>query len=195
MSKPNEYDADAEAALVRRIAEKRDRAAFAALFEHYAGRIKAFMMRSGASADMAEEAVQEAFLAVWRRAETFDPERASVAAWVFTIARNKRIDMLRRGARAELDPNDPSFVPDPPEPPDVVLSSERRDSAVREALTELGEDQRIVVQLSFFEGRPHSEIAEMLSLPLGTVKSRLRLAFGRLRAALDVHRGENSGQG
>ncbi len=178
-----------------RIARSRDRAAFALLFERYSGPVKAFMMRSGATPDVADEAVQEAFLAVWRRAETFDPLRASVAAWVFTIARNKRIDMIRRGARPEVDPLDPSFVPDPPEQPDAALSSGRRDAAVREALAELGEDQRIVVQLSFFEGRPHSEIAEALSLPLGTVKSRLRLAFGRLRGVLDAHKAENSGQG
>lgn len=171
-------------ALVLRIATTRDRGAFALLFSRYAGRLKAFMIRSGANSETAEEAVQEAFLAVWRRAETFDPEKASAAAWIFAIARNKRVDLLRRGARPEPDANDPSFLPDPPAQPDAALADGRRDAAVRDALETLTGDQRQVVQLSFYEGRAHSEIAEQLAIPLGTVKSRLRLAFGRLRAAL-----------
>jgi RNA polymerase sigma-70 factor (ECF subfamily) len=191
LTDPEQNDPGGDAALMARIAGSRDRAAFAALFERYAGRVKAFMIRSGAAPDAAEEAVQEAFISVWRRAETFDAARASVAAWIFAIARNKRVDMLRRGARPEPDPTDPSFLPDPPEQPDAALSGVRRDAAVREALGGLTEDQRVVVHLSFYEGRPHSEIAEMLGLPLGTVKSRLRLAFGRLRGALDAHRDDD----
>lgn len=167
-----------------KIAQTRDRQAFAALFQRYAARLKAFMIRSGAAPDAADEAVQEAFLAIWRRAETFDPSRASAAAWIFTIARNKRVDLLRRGARPEPDANDPSFQPDPPARPEDALSGARRDEIVRRALDDLNEDQRIVVLLSFYEGRAHSEIADRLGIPLGTVKSRLRLAFGRLRAAL-----------
>ncbi len=142
------------------------------------------MIRSGAAPDEADEAAQETLLAVWRRAETFDPARASAAAWLFAIARNKRVDLLRRGARPEPDPEDPLFKPDPEPSADRALSAERRDEAVRAALSELTEDQRAVVALSFYEGCAHSEIAERLAIPLGTVKSRLRLAFGKLRGAL-----------
>lgn len=173
-----------EAALLARIASARDRAAFALLFERYATRIKAYLIRSGAAADAAEEAAQETMLAVWRRAETFDERRASAPAWIFAIARNKRVDLIRRGARPEPDPDDPSFRPDPPAAAETALSNQRRDDLVREALAALSEEQREVVALSFYEGLAHPEIAERLGLPLGTVKSRLRLAFGKLRTAL-----------
>ncbi|MEL6316032.1 MAG: sigma-70 family RNA polymerase sigma factor [Pseudomonadota bacterium] len=172
----------------------RDRAAFRAVFDRYASRIKAFMMRDGAAPDVAEEAAQEALLAVWRRAETFDPSRASAAAWVFAIARNKRVDLFRRGARPAPDPEDPSFQPDPEPTPEQAFGDEARDRRVRAALADLTSEQRAVVLMSFYEGRPHSEIADMLDIPLGTVKSRLRLAFGRLRKALgDAFADELSG--
>ena len=177
----SEFD---DAALIRRIARVKDKAAFAELFQRYGLKLKAFMIRSGAAADVAEEAAQETLLAVWRRAETFDPERASATAWLFAIARNKRIDLLRRGARPEPDPDDPSYRPDPEPSSDQRLSAERRDQAVRAALIELTPDQREVVMLSFYVGCAHAEISERLNIPLGTVKSRLRLAFGKLRAAL-----------
>lgn len=178
-------DADvADIELVRRIAEHRDRTAFKILFERYGLKVKAFMIRSGAAPDAADEAAQETMLAVWRRAETFNPERASVPAWLFAIARNKRVDLLRRGARPEPDPEDPSFRPDPDPSPDRRLGEARRDAVVRAALAQLSEDQRRVVMLSFYEGCAHSEISDRLGVPLGTVKSRLRLAFGKLRAAL-----------
>lgn len=173
-----------DAALISRIAQAKDKAAFAELFRRYGLKLKAFMIRSGAAPDVAEEAAQETLIAVWRRAETFDPERASATAWLFAIARNKRIDLLRRGARPEPDPEDPSYRPDPEPPSDQRLAAERRDQAVRAALVELTADQREVVMLSFYAGCAHAEISDRLDIPLGTVKSRLRLAFGKLRAAL-----------
>lgn len=172
--------------LLARVAAARDRAAFRVLFERYAGKLRAFLIRGGAAPEEAEEATQEALTILWRRAETFDPERASAAAWIFTIARNRRIDLLRRGARPQPDPDDPLFQPDPPEPAEATLAKERRDAAVRAALSELGQEQLRIVRLSFFEGLAHAEIAERLGVPLGTVKSRLRLAFRHLRRRLGV---------
>ncbi|MEO1331391.1 MAG: sigma-70 family RNA polymerase sigma factor [Pseudomonadota bacterium] len=178
-------------ALIVRIALRRDRIAFSELFRRFGLKVKAFMIRSGAAPDEADEAAQETLLAVWRRAETFDPDRASAAAWLFAIARNKRVDLLRRGARPEPDPEDPLFKQEPTPPADHALSAERRDAAVRDALAALSADQREVVLLSFYQGCAHSEIAERLGIPLGTVKSRLRLAFGKLRNALgDAFRDE-----
>lgn len=173
-----------DAQLIRRIAEERDKAAFSLLFKRYGLKLKAFMIRSGAAPDAADEAAQETLLAVWRRAETFDPTRASAPAWLFAIARNKRVDLLRRGARPEPDAEDPTFRPEPEPTPDNRLAAQRRDEAVRAALSELSEDQRQVVILSFYEGCAHSEISERIGAPLGTVKSRLRLAFSKLRGAL-----------
>jgi len=163
------------------IATRRDRAAFAALFEHFAPRIKAYLMRSGSDAETAEELVQEALLTVWRRADTFDASQASVATWVFTIARNKRIDGLRRMRRPELDPQDPALVPNEERPADDLLSASQSAAVLREAIKTLPAEQMEMLRMAFFEDKPHSQIAEETDVPLGTVKSRLRLAMGRLR--------------
>jgi RNA polymerase sigma-70 factor (ECF subfamily) len=173
--------------LVRAVATRRDREAFARLFDHYAPRLKSFLIRQGADDTQAEDIAQETMLAVWRKAEMFDPAKASAGTWIFTIARNLRIDAIRKARRPEFDPNDPAFVPDPERPADEVMDADRMGRKIREALSELPEEQATVVRLSFFEDKPHAEIAEQLSLPLGTVKSRLRLAMRRIKSIL----GEN----
>ncbi|MEL6578004.1 MAG: sigma-70 family RNA polymerase sigma factor, partial [Pseudomonadota bacterium] len=134
--------------------------------------------------DEAEEGAQEVMVTLWRRAGQFDSSKAAVSTWLFTIARNKRIDMLRRQRRPEPDANDPMFAPDPVESAEVSLAGEARDRRVRRALLALSEDQLAVVRLAFFSGLSQSEIAERLGTPLGTVKSRLRLSFRRLRETL-----------
>jgi RNA polymerase sigma-70 factor (ECF subfamily) len=169
-------------ALLLRVAQ-RDREAFATLFGRYAGRIKAFLMRAGFPAAEADEGAQEVMLAIWRRAATFDPVRAGAATWIFAVARNRRVDMLRR-RRPEPDPADPQFRPDPLDPADRLAERAARDSAVRAALADLPSEQRALVRLAFYEGLTHSEAAQAMELPLGTVKSRLRLAMGRMRGAL-----------
>jgi RNA polymerase sigma-70 factor (ECF subfamily) len=169
---------------LRAIAERRDRAAFAALFEQYAGRITAWLMRTGAAPDVAQDLAQETMVAVWRKAASFDPARASASAWIFAIARNRRIDRIRKERRSESASYYDDIDAEEPELPDAALSAAERTGRVREALEALGEEQRQVVRLSFFEERPHAEIAELLALPLGTVKSRIRLAMKRLRDIL-----------
>jgi len=170
--------------LLARIGATQDREAFAELFRRYAGRIRAFLLKSGAEPGAADETTQEVFVSVWRRAGGYDPARASAATWLYAITRNRRIDMIRRRSRPEPDPDDPLFAPDPPVPPERALSNETRDDAVRQALEDLPEAQRSIVLMAFYEGLTHAEIAAAVDLPLGTVKSRLRLAFGRLRDAL-----------
>ena len=172
--------------LVVAIAERQDREAFAALFTLFAGRIKAWVMRAGAPAEIAEEIAQETLLTVWRKASLYDPARATVSAWVFTIARNVRIDRLRKDMRARQHLQYELIECDQEEPdrPDGLLDAAQREARVRTALESLPEEQVRIVRLSFFDGRPHSEIAEHLGIPLGTVKSRLRLAMGRLRQSL-----------
>ncbi len=171
-------------ALLVAIAATRDKQMFARLFEYFAPRLKAYLMRQGTDGATAEELAQEAMLSVWRRAESFDPEKASAATWIYTIVRNLRIDGLRKLRRPEFDVTDPAFVPDPPPQPDDVMQSEQVERRVRDALRQLPEEQAVVVRLSFFEDKPHAEIAAQLSLPLGTVKSRLRLAMRRLQPLL-----------
>ena len=172
-----------EAAL-RRIALAQDRAAFERLFLHFAPRIKSYLLRSGATAQQAEDLAQEAMLMVWRKAAQFDPARASAATWIFTIARNLRIDLIRRERHPGFDPADPQLAP-----PDIALADADVEAVqdartVQAALRDLPSDQAAVIALFFFSDKPHSEIAAELNIPLGTVKSRLRLAMARLRAQL-----------
>ena len=170
--------------LLARIGAAQDRDAFAELFRRYAGRIKGLLMRSGAAAGEADETTQEVFVSVWRRASSYDPAKASAATWLFAVTRNRRIDLIRRSKRPEPDPDDPLFAPDPPASAERELSEQSRDEAVRRALEDLPDSQRGIVRMAFYEALTHAEIATREDLPLGTVKSRLRLAFGRLRNAL-----------
>lgn len=170
--------------LLLAVAQGRDRVAFTELFRHFAPRLKAYLMRLGAEAGAAEELAQEAMIMVWRRAETFDPAQASVGTWIFRIARNKRIDALRRERRPEFDPADPCLQPDPAPAADGQLERGQSDERVRQALRTLPPEQAEVVRMAYFEDKAHGTIAEETELPLGTVKSRLRLAMGRLRKAL-----------
>ena len=157
-----------------------DRLAFEALFRHFAPRVKAYLLRLGASSAVAEDLAQEALLSVWRKARLFDPAKASAATWIFTIARNLRIDAMRRERRPEFDPNDPAFVPDQDPQADAGLIRGDDEARLREAIGRLSPEQAKVVELSFFADKPHSLIAKELGLPLGTVKSRLRLAMSRI---------------
>ncbi len=172
------------AACIAAIAARQDRQAFAALFASYAPRIKTYLMRGGASAAVAEELAQETLLMVWRKAASFDPARAGASGWIFAIARNLRIDRLRRERRAALETYEALDFGEEPEQPDRALMAVERDARVRTALGVLPPEQMQVVELSFFVGKPHAEIAADLGIPLGTVKSRLRLAMGRLREML-----------
>lgn len=176
---------EAMAALVEAIASRRDRAAFVGLFGYYAPRVKSYLRRLRVEERQAEDLVQDVMLSVWRKAELFDASKASVGTWIFTIARNRFIDTVRREKRPEPDIHDPSLMPDAPRPADDMLMSIETGRRIHAAMATLPRDQAEVVSLSFLDGLAHSEIAEQLQIPLGTVKSRLRLAFGRLRNGLE----------
>ena len=178
-------DAAHFADLIESIAETKNREAFAALFAHFAPRLKGYLMRLGASDGQAEEVAQEAMLTVWRKAALFDRKKAAASTWIFTIARNRRIDILRRQKFPEIDADDPTLVPDMPAQPDEEVIGQREGATVRAALEKLPPEQRELVRLAFYNGWSHSKIAEDTNLPLGTVKSRLRLAFARLRNELE----------
>ena len=168
------------AVLIARIASHQDREAFAAQFGLYAPKVKAFKQRQGTTSELAEDIAQEVLLTVWRKASFFDPSRAAVSAWIFAIARNLRIDRLRRDQRAKLHQVYELVEPEAPPRPDGLLDIGERERRVSDALAELPAEQLQVVKLSFFEGHAHGDIARILEIPLGTVKSRLRLAVGRL---------------
>ncbi len=170
--------------LIALIGSAQDRAAFTELFNRYAGRIKAFLIRSGASHGEAEEAAQEVMVTIWRKASMFDPAKAGASTWIYTIARNRRIDLLRRARRPEGLADEPILQADPVVSPEANVAASGRDARIREAIQALPPDQKTVITLAFFSGLTHGEIAAALDVPLGTVKSRLRLSFGKLREEL-----------
>lgn len=162
--------------------DRQDQAAFAELFAHFAPRVKAFLIRSGMDAAQAEECTQEVMAALWTKAHLFDPARASVSTWVYTIARNRRIDVARRDRRPE--PEDLPWGPEAePDQEDVLLLQQESENLGR-AIATLPEKQRDLIEKAFYGDLSHSEIAEITGLPLGTIKSRIRLALDRLRHAL-----------
>jgi RNA polymerase sigma-70 factor (ECF subfamily) len=173
-------EAEDWSASVVAIARSRDKARFSELFLFFAPRLKAFFIRLGVPPGAAEDLAQEVMLTVWRKASYFDPTRASAATWIFTIARNLRIDLKRREQKPALTEDDLDYL-DEPDPGERTLALER-EQRVRTALAELPGEQADVIRLSFFEDRPHAEIAQSLDIPLGTVKSRIRLAMNRLRS-------------
>lgn len=174
------------------VARRRDREAFARLFAHFAPRLKAYLMKSGAPAPAADDFAQDAMLTVWRKAELFDPSRARAATWIFTIARNRRIDVMRRDGRTLPLPQVELEEEEEPERPDSLFESRQDAGRVRSALGVLTPDQAEVIRLAFFHDLSHAEVAQSLSLPLGTVKSRIRMAMIRLRRVLEQSTGEES---
>lgn len=184
VSRPAHAESGTLADQLEAVARSADREAFAALFRTFQPRIRAYLMRLGSDPAHADELVQETMVTVWRRAGTFDRRQAAVATWLFTIARNKRIDALRRERRPEFDPNDPALVPGPEPLPDAQLDASQRQERVRAAIRTLPEEQAALLRQAFVDGLSHREIAERTGLPLGTVKSRLRLAMGHLRKSL-----------
>jgi len=167
-----------------------DRQAFAVLFKHFAPRIATYLARAGTPAATAEELAQEAMVVLWRKAASFDPARAGASTWVFTIARNLRIDRHRRGGDAD-DAGDSAAADldahaDPAASPEEALDARQRERLIRAALRRLSPEQARVLHLSYFAESAHAEIARELSIPLGTVKSRIRLAMINLRRLIDA---------
>src|SRR5207248_1649469 len=173
---------------VAAVRQYRDRAAYGLLFQYFAPRIVGFMARAGVGPADAEEIAQETMVAVWRKAELYDPAQAAVSTWIFTIARNLRVDLARRATRARdgaagLAPE--AGLVDSAE--SATLAGER-EAKVRQALAALSREQALVLRLSFFSEKPHTEIARELGIPLGTVKSRVRLAMAKIRPLLETER-------
>ncbi|MEO1151253.1 MAG: sigma-70 family RNA polymerase sigma factor [Pseudomonadota bacterium] len=166
------------------VAQTRSKKAFGEVFAYFGPRVKGYMMRARVPAEQAEDIAQETLLKVWRKAHLFDPSKATASTWIFTIARNLRIDAIRKQARPQLDPDDPGLKPAEEPQADELTERAERDARIRDALHILPDAQQDVVKLFFFEDEPHSVIAQRLDLPLGTVKSRLRLAFDKIRKEL-----------
>lgn len=183
----SKLSADRAAELVEAIAERRDRQAFAELYRYYLPRLKGFLMRGGADVDAAQEAAQEALILLWRKAATFNRHRASVGSWLFTIARNKRIDLVRSHRQRTIETDDwLAFYSPMNEEPDAGLPAAQLAERLRTLLHKLPANQQLVIRKAFVEDKTHAVIAEELGLPLGTVKSRIRMSLQRLRAAMEL---------
>lgn len=177
MSKRSEWVAEIYA-----IRDNQDSQAFASLFNHFAPRVKAFLMKSGSSPEFSEECVQEVMATLWRKAHMFDPTKASVSTWIFTIARNRKIDMIRKQRRPE--PEELPWGPEQEPPAEETMSLAQETEQLAAAIADLPEKQRSLIERAYFGDLSHSEIAAETGLPLGTIKSRIRLALERLRHAM-----------
>lgn len=167
---------------ILRIRDDQDKAAFAAMFRHFAPRVKAFLMKSGADASLAEECTQDVMATLWHKAHLFDPARASAATWIFTIARNRRIDVIRKLKRPE--PEDLPWGPEAEPDQADSLAIQQETERLGKAIAALPEKQRLLIRKAYFGDLSHREIAAETGLPLGTIKSRIRLALDRLRHAM-----------
>lgn len=169
-------------ACIHRVRVHQDAAAFAEIFRHFAPRVKAFLIKSGASETLAEECTQEVMATVWNKAHMYDPARASAATWIFTIARNRKIDLLRKQRRPE--PEDLPWGPEAEPDQADVMSLQQESEKLSRAIADLPDKQRDLIERAYFGDLSHTEIAEQTGLPLGTIKSRIRLALDRLRQAM-----------
>lgn len=167
------------------VAKTKSKTAFADLFNECAPRVKAFMLKRGCDNSTAEELAQMTFVTVWRKAHMYDPQKAPALTWIFTIARNLHIDMVRKENRPEPSAEDPFFKPEPDPSADMMIAAKQDAHGLRKAIAQLTAEQQEVLKLSFYEDKSHGEIAASLGQPLGTVKSRIRLALKKIRDTLD----------
>ena len=171
-------------ALMAAVAEHQDVDAYQLLYKHFVPKVRAYMCKIGSDRAFADEMAQEAMLTVWRKARLFDPARGQASTWIYTIARNVRIDALRRGPRPIFDPTDPAFVPEDEPAADVAFERQQDADRLRVAMASLKPDEIKTLRLSFFDDMAHPAIAAALGIPIGTVKSRIRNACLKLRAIL-----------
>jgi RNA polymerase sigma factor (sigma-70 family) len=171
--------------LIQKIGTHKDKQAFVEIFNYFAPRLKSFLMKGSLTPDQAEELVQETMISVWDKAQSFDPKFASASTWIFTIARNKKIDAFRKKARSQIDPNDPFFSIKEGEDISDAYDDRQQSLKIAQSLKKLPPEQADLIRKSFFEDLAHNEIAKQSKLPLGTVKSRIRLALERLRKDLN----------
>ena len=171
-------------ACMTRIANDRDKSAFAELFDHYAPQIRAYSLARDPGADLvADDLVQEVMTRVWLKASKYNSNLANLNTWIFTLARNCRIDYLRRNSRyvTEIDPTDIfNDMEDEGPGPFQMAQQGRAEESIRAGLQELPREQAEILTKVYLEGKSHQQTSEELKLPLGTVKSRVRLALKKL---------------
>jgi len=175
---------DTAETLALRVAEHRDMHAFRLLFAHFAPRIKSFLLKQKINGETAEDLTQEVMVTLWQKAHMFDPAKARLSTWMFRIARNKFIDKVRRQKYIEVDVDDHIQAMEAPEKTDTAVIQNQGRARIMSAMDVLKPELRSIIELSFYQDLSHSQISEQLGLPLGTVKSRMRIAFQKLRIEL-----------
>ncbi len=179
----NDNKIDKYSKLLMDIGSKKDKKSFIELFEYFAPRIKSYLIGTGCTAEQAEEITQETMFNVWNKAGSFDSSKALASTWIYTIARNKKVDALRKRNKSDFDMKDPHFIP---EGDDIDTKIEKAEStaAISRAISGLPQEQSDIIYKNFFEDKSHGDIAKELDIPLGTVKSRIRLAMRKLRGEM-----------
>ena len=168
-----------------KVAESQDIGSFKKIFDYFSPRLKSFLMRSGADEAIAEEIIQETMTIIWTKADYYDPKMASPSTWIYTIARNKKIDILRKSRKAILEDIDTAILPPVESKADENIEHEQKFEMIAQYLDDLPEDQLNLLKMNFFEEKSHGEISEITKIPLGTVKSRIRLALEKIRGKLE----------
>jgi RNA polymerase sigma-70 factor (ECF subfamily) len=168
-----------------KVAESQDIGSFKKIFDYFSPRLKSFLMRSGADEAIAEEIIQETMAIIWTKADYYDPKMASPSTWIYTIARNKKIDILRKSRKAILEDIDTAVLPPVESKADENIEHDQKFEMITQYLDDLPEDQLNLLKMNFFEEKSHGEISEITKIPLGTVKSRIRLALEKIRGKLE----------
>ena len=172
-------------AAILSIAESQDIGSFKKIFEYFSPRLKSFLMKSGAEENIAEEIIQETMTIIWTKADYYDPKVASPSTWIYTIARNKKIDILRKSRKAILEDIETAVLPAIEPKTEENIEHDQKFDMIAQHLDALPKDQLDLLKMNFFEEKSHGEISELTGIPLGTVKSRIRLALEKIRGKLD----------
>ena len=172
-------------AAILNIAESQDIGSFKKIFEYFSPRLKSFLMKSGAEESIAEEIIQETMTIIWTKADYYDPKVASPSTWIYTIARNKKIDILRKSRKAILEDIETAVLPAVEPKTEENIEHDQKFDLIAQQLDSLPKDQLDLLKMNFFEEKSHGEISELTGIPLGTVKSRIRLALEKIRGKLD----------
>jgi RNA polymerase sigma-70 factor (ECF subfamily) len=169
------------------IADSQNTDSFAIIFKHFAPRLKSYLMKLGAVDNQAEEVIQEVMIAVWTKSASYDSSKSSVGTWIYTIARNKRIDKIRKDKRHYLTESDEGLEIPVESTQEKEIFSGQMSIMLKKYIENLPEEQGKLLKLSYFFDKTHSDISEELDIPLGTVKSRIRLALTKMRHLVEVN--------
>ncbi len=187
LNENSEVTNDALSYCLENIASNQDRLAFNTVFRYFAPRLKSFLIKAGSTETQAEEVIQEVMIAVWTKAGTYDKVKSSVGTWIYTIARNKRIDKLRKDKRHFLSESDDGLEIPVQSTQENEIFNSQLSSNINKYIDRLPKEQGLLIKLSYFYNKTHADISEELKIPLGTVKSRIRLALSKMRHLVEVN--------